>query len=378
MSRRRVLGTLAAMAAGVPLFGCSPAGRGPADTTDLLYLGSWGRSEIRAAAFDPAAGALTSIGVVAQASSSWSTMHPSLPILYVAGGGAGGSVTAYRIDPPTGRLTRIGATMTGGVGAVGTVSYISVDPATLLVANYADHLVAAVPIDPDGGIGAPASIMRFAGSGPNKRQDSSHPHCVVTDPSGKYVLVADFGADRVFVQRFDPATRTLSEGPSPYVPAPGSGPRRLVWHPDGRTVYLLNELAADIETLTWDSGTGSLTRRHTVSTETAAFAGTRSAAELALGTDARYLYASDRGENTLVVYSIDPHTSLPTLVQRVPCGGILPWSFTIHRGGRWMFVANQGSGAVTLFGIDPGSGRLAAAGRSLAVPAADGVVCLAR
>ncbi len=302
-------------------------------------------------------------------------MHPALPILYVAGGGAGGTVTAYRIDRATGRLTRIGATTTGGAGSVGTVSYISVDPAsqTLLVANYADHLVAAVPIDPDGRIGAPASIMRDTGSGPNKRQDGSHPHCVITDPTGKYVLVADFGADRVFVHHFDPATRALSAGPSPYVPAAGSGPRRLVFHPDGRTVYLLNELAADIETLTWDSATGSLTHRQTVSTETAAFGGTRSAAELVLSPDARYPYASDRGENThwSSIRSIRPP---PCRRRRIPSGGILPWSFTIHPGGRWMFVANQHSDTVTLFGIDPGSGRLAATGRSLAVPGADGVV----
>jgi 6-phosphogluconolactonase (cycloisomerase 2 family) len=214
------------------------------------------------------------------------------------------------------------------------------------------------------------------GSGPNPRQQGPHPHEVVIDPGGEFALVPDFGADRVFVHRFDRATRRMSfdasTGPRSYATEPGSGPRRIVFHPGRRrTAYLLSELSADIQTLAWNPKKALLTHRQTLSTGVPGFPGTKSAAELAMSRDGRFVYTSNRGENTLVVFSVDRETGLLALAQRIPCGGRTPWSFSIHRSGRWMLVANEVSGTVDLFGIDRRSGKLTDTGTSVSIPSPD-------
>lgn len=191
---------------------------------------------------------------------------------------------------------------------------------------------------------------------------------MVIDPSGRFALVPDLGADRVFVYRFDRATSTLSDGPSAYATAPGSGPRRVVFHPSGRIVYLLNELTADIQALGWSPEDGVLTHLQSLSTNVPEHTGTTSAAELAISRDGRFVYTSNRGENTLVVFSADRRTGLLTLAQRIPCGGLTPWSFSFHPSGKWLLVANQASSTVNLFGVDPHSGRLTDTGTSVPVP----------
>jgi 6-phosphogluconolactonase (cycloisomerase 2 family) len=231
------------------------------------------------------------------------------------------------------------------------------------------------PVGRDGRLGAMASSVQDTGSGPNARQAGPHAHHVVIDPSRRFALVADFGADRVFVYDYDRASHRLSagtpDGPGSYATAPGSGPRRLAFHPSGGTVYLLNELTADIQVLRWDPRAGVLTPRQLLTTNAPGHTGTTSAAELAISRDGRHVYTSNRGDNTLVVFSVDPDTGLLTEAQRLPCGGVTPWSFSLHPGGRWLFVANEASSTVNLFQVDPGSGHLTDTGASVAVPNPD-------
>ncbi|MFJ8113122.1 lactonase family protein [Streptomyces sp. NPDC096132] len=236
-------------------------------------------------------------------------------------------------------------------------------------------MTAALPIRPDDGLGTPASVMVDTGSGPHPRQTGPHPHHVVVAPGGRFALVADFGADRVFVYRFDRGTRVLSAdepiGPRSYAVPPGSGPRRLHFHPDGRTLYLLNALTADLHILDWNPWNGRIALAQTLSTDSPEYTGTKSAAELGTSRDGRFVYTSNRGENTLVVFTADQRTGRLTLAQRIPCGGLSPWSFTIHRSNRWMFVANQVSSSVNLFAIDLRSGKLTDTGNSMPVPNPD-------
>ncbi|WP_330309565.1 MULTISPECIES: lactonase family protein [unclassified Streptomyces] len=379
-SRRTVLGAVAASAAAsVPLLAAAPAeAAARSRTTDLLYIGTWGRGQVYAVRFDPALATLTPIGPVAQVSSNWVAVHPTRPVLYVAGSEQGGFIRFFHIDRATGGLGQLGEIETETVPAgSGGLSYIGVDRRsdTLMVADFAAGTVVSVPLGRDGGLGAPASLVVDTGSGPSPRQQGPHPHHVVVDPSGRFALVADFGADRVFVYGFDGATRALSagapDGPRSYATAPGSGPRRLVFHPDGTTVYLLNELTADIQTLCWNAEEGLLTHRQTLPTNAPGHTGTTSAAELAISRDGRFLYVSNRGENALVVFSTDRRTGLLTEIQRIPCAGTTPWSFSVHRGGRWLFVANEASSTVNLFSIDPRSGRLTDTGTSVPVPNPD-------
>ncbi|MEB8338259.1 lactonase family protein [Streptomyces endophyticus] len=372
-SRRTVLAAMtASTATALPLVSTAPAAAAE-HPTDLLYVGTWGGNQVHAIRFDPVRGTMTPLGVVAEVSSNWVTVHPARPVLYVAGAEPGGFIRTFRIDDASGALHRTGELQTETVpGGSGGLSYLGLDADTLLVADFATGSAATVPIHRDGGLGAVASTVRHTGSGPNPRQAGPHTHHVVLDPSRRFALVADFGADRVFVHRHDPNTRRMTASSvGHYATAPGSGPRRLAFHPRGRTVHLLNELTADIETLSWDPRSGALTSRQLLTTNAPGHTGTTSAAELAVSRDGRHVYVSNRGDNTLVVFAVDQRTGLLTEAQRLSCGGVTPWSFSLHPQGRWLFVANKASGTVDLFRVDPASGRLTDTGTSVAVPDAD-------
>ncbi|MFH8469033.1 lactonase family protein [Streptomyces sp. NPDC017991] len=379
-SRRAVLlaAATASAATAAPLLSATSAAAAPDRHGDLLYIGTWGRNQVHAVRFDPVHGTMTPLGPVAQVSSNWVTVHPTRPVLYVAGGEPGGFVRTFRIDDASGALDRTGELATETVpGGSGGLSYIGLtaDADTLLVADFATGTAVTVPAGRDGRLGAVASRVQDTGSGPSPRQAGPHPHHVVVDPSRRFALVADFGADRVFVHAYDRASHRLSartpDGPGSFATAPGSGPRRLAFHPNGRTVYLLNELTADIQVLRWDAGAGVLTPRRLLTTNAPGHTGTTSAAELAISRDGRHVYVSNRGDNALVVFSADPDTGLLTESQRLPCGGVTPWSFSLHPGGRWLFVANEASSTVDLFHVDPKSGHLTDAGTSVAVPSPD-------
>ena len=387
-SRRRVLRSAAAAAA-VPLLTKIPTAAAATATAastseqtvprELVYVGAWQGTQVFAAWFDPAHGTLDVIGAVAGITSNWTTKHPTLPVLYVAGADLAGSVTPYTIDAATGALAPRGAavgtapsnTASGGLG------FITVDQPsnTLLVANFAAGLAASIPIERDGTLGTLVSTVQDTGSGPSPRQTGPHAHDTVVSPDGRYVLVPDFGADRVFIRRFDRKTRELSADGVPgdgyYATAAGSGPRRIVFHPGGRTAYLVNELTADIQTLAWDPSEATLTLRQDLSTDSATFAGTKSAAELAISRDGRFVYVSNRGENTLLVYAADPATGLLTLVQRTTPGGTSPWSFALHPSGRWLLVANLVSDTVNVFSVDQSVGTVADTGASASIPSPD-------
>lgn len=253
---------------------------------------------------------------------------------------------------------------------------------TLLVANFEAGLAVSLPVRRDGGLGAPVSVVADAGSGPSPRQSGPHPHEVVVAP-GRHgdALVPDLGADRVFVYGFDGTTGALSSGesgPGAYATDAGAGPRRIVFHPDGRKAYLLTELTAELQLLDWDGRSGELTKCQSLAVDSPDFTGTKSGAELAISRDGRFVYASSRGENTLVVYAVEDRTGLLSLLQRIPCGGLKPWSFTVHPGGRWLFVANEASSTVDVFAVDLRSGLLTATGNSLAIPNPDCVAVCAR
>ncbi|MFI6345550.1 lactonase family protein [Streptomyces sp. NPDC050560] len=379
-ARRTVLGatalSAAALTAALP---GAPVAAAEGGRRELLCVGTWDGGPVYGAWFDPARGRLTPMGPVAEASSNWVAAHPRRPVLYVGGGEDGGYVRAFRVDRRTGATKPLGeiATDGGGTGG-GGVSYLAVDgPSdTLLVANFEAGLATSLPLGRAGAPRAPLATVYDTGSGPSPRQDGPHPHQVVVAPGRRFALVPDFGADRVFAYRFDGATGALS----PSVPAgrggfatpPGSGPRRLVFAPHGRTAYLLTELTAQLRTLAWHPRTGTLTERQILSIDSPGFPGTRSGAELALSRDGRFVYVSSRGENTLVVYAVAPSTGLLTPVQRVPCGGTTPWGMALHPGGRWLLVANKASGTVNVFSVATGTGRLTDTGASMAVPDPDG------
>lgn len=188
---------------------------------DLLYIGSWTAGGLYAAWFGRERGTMSLIGPVSDIQANWTVMHPVLPVIYVAGNDLAGSVSAYRIDAATGALAGLGSAVPTDSANTqsGGLAYIGVDApsATLLAANYAAGLAATLPIASDGGLGAPVSEIQDSGSGPNARQAGPHVHDMTVAPAVHYVLTPDFGADKVFIRRFDRATRKLSAdgGPAP-------------------------------------------------------------------------------------------------------------------------------------------------------------------
>jgi 6-phosphogluconolactonase len=356
----------------------------PAET--LVYIGTQAAEPgqgVFAARLDSRTGRLSPLGLAAELQRpTWLVARPDLPVLYAVSevgndGKSQGSVHTLRADPATGRLTVAGTTPSGGGGP----THLALDTAskTLLVANYGTGQVAALPVLPDGTLGPAASVQSDEGSGPNPRQKGPHAHGVVLDPSRRFALVADLGADRVFVYRYDRASRQLSPAATPVEALPpGTGPRHLAFHPNGRLVFLISELIPELRTYRWDARRGRLVLVQTLSlVGDPTKAGLAKGGELAVGRDGRFVYVSVRGEDALAVFAVERRTGRLSEIQRLPAGGQAPWSFAINPSGRWMLVANQGSGAVVVFARDPASGRLSPTSESMAVAKPTSIAYLA-
>ncbi|WP_144139633.1 lactonase family protein [Paraburkholderia sp. BCC1884] len=362
-----VVSTLPAGMVGTPVRAAALPVPVPAHT-ELVYVGTMD-SRIGALRFDTSSGKLSTIGPVAQGlKSTWVAAHPELPILYAVDDDSSkeGSITAYAVDRGTGALNKLNASLTGGRGT--TYLQFDIPSATLLGANFNSGSVSSVAVNADGSMGALVSTIAETGSGPNRRQTSAHAHSVAIDPSGRYALVPDLGADRVFIYRFDRTTHSLSQeqgdAPHAFIAPPGAGPRHLTFSADGRFVYLLTELSSEIMVLRWDAAHAQLTFVQALPTSSETFQGAKSGAELALSRDGRFVYVEDRGENALVVYRVNVRSGELSPIQRTSSGGEKPWGFAIDSSGKWLLVANQRSGTVNVFSIDPVTGKVADAGQS--------------
>jgi 6-phosphogluconolactonase len=214
-----------------------------------------------------------------------------------------------------------------------------------------------------------SSFLQLSGSGPNRpRQDGPHAHQIVLDPAERFALVADLGTDRIRAYRFDAAHGALEPNDPPAAMlGPGSGPRHLAWHPGGSYLYVLAELDSTVTVLRWDAERGALAALQSVTTLPPGFAGENTAAEVAVSADGRFLYASNRGDDSIAVFAIDPAAATLTLSGRVGTGGRAPRHFAFDPSGRWLLVANQGSDAIAVFRIDPASGMPSPAGSPLAL-----------
>lgn len=379
LTRRDFTGGLTAFALSAGL--CSTPIQGVAAEknapTDLVYVGTDG-GQIYAMRFGMHTGQLAMLGLVAEVPKPrWSIAHPRLPILYTASDESGkeGAVIAFAVDRTTGALTKMNEVTSGGSGP--THLWLDVPSMGLFAANFGGGSVSSMPINPDGSLGPRVSTIKATGSGPHRRQASPHAHGITIDPSGRFALVPDLGADRVFVYGFDRASHALSPDdgahPRAFATPAGSGPRRAAFGVRGRFVYVLNELSAETMVLRWDAAQGRLSHVQSMPTSSPEFQGSKSGSEMALGQDGRFLYVGDRGEHTLVVYQVHPDSGEISFVQRISSGGDLPWSFAIHPSGTWMLVANQRSNNVSVFRIDATTGMLTNTGQSLALPSPVGI-----
>jgi 6-phosphogluconolactonase len=329
---------------------------------------------VEAMSLDLATGQLSRLGTAARNPRPTAILrHPLLPVVYIVDdsghdGSAQGGIQAYRIDSRAGALDLLSDVRAGGSGT--NALWLDTRSNTLLAANFGSGSLSTFALGKDGAIGAMTSLTRFSGSGPHRRQATSHAHAVSVDPSGKWVLVTDLGADRVWVAPFDRAMhRVLAYDPvddGHFRPEPGSGPRHMAWHPSGRFLYVLEELTARIDVLAWDARAGRLERVQSVAIFDPANAGTRSASEIIASPDGRFVYAADRQAGQIVVYAANPANGTLRPLQRVASGGSFPWNFVIDPSGRWLLVANRDSNSIAVLARNPSSGLLTETGQNIA------------
>jgi 6-phosphogluconolactonase len=237
----------------------------------------------------------------------------------------------------------------------------------LLVANYGGSIV-ALPVAKDGSLSAPASRADPLGKGSHPRQDGSHPHGVYLDRTNSRLLVPDLGLDRILVYRFDASRGSLQpENPFGADLSLRAGPRHLAWSSDGRHVYAVNELDSTVTAFDWDSKRGRLARRGTVSTRANDLEGENYTAEIALHPNGRFLYASNRGDDSLAVFAVDKSTGALKRVALAPAGGRRPRHFVIAPSGRWLLVAHQASDTIAVFRVDLATGQIEPSGELLTI-----------
>lgn len=334
----------------------------------LVFVGTYtgkGSEGIYGYRFDSATGALTPLGLAAKTPNpSFLAVDEKGRFLYAAneldafGGEAAGGISVFEIDRETGKLRLAQQVSSLGAGP----AHLSIDKTGryLLVANYNGGNVAVFPIGDDGRLGAHSALEQHAGASVNPgRQAGPHAHSILVSNDNRFALSADLGTDQLFVYRFDAAKGSLApDDPAFAKVKPGSGPRHFVFSPSGKWVYLTNELASTVTVFSYDARSGALMTKQTVRTLPKTYAGENLEAEIVVDAKGRFLYVSNRGDDSIVVFSINAADGTLSFVQRVPSGGKTPRNFAIDPSGSWLFAANQESNNIRLFRVDPGSGRL--------------------
>jgi len=342
---------------------------------DLLYVGTYTES-IYLVSMDRKSGELLRVGSVdAGPNPSFLAIHANGGgrVLYAVNELEQGALRAFAIEPATGALTRLNEQPSEG----GAPCFVSVDGRGrfAFVANYAGGSVALLPIQATGALGPAAQVVRHTGTGPNaERQEAPHAHCILPDPSNRYALAADLGADRMFVYGLDlegGSLRHMEEGDA--VMRPGAGPRHIAFHPTLPLVFVANELDSTVATLRFDAERGTLSPLATRSTLPDGWAGTNYPADIHVAASGRTVYVSNRGHNSIAVFSVAASTGALTLDQVVSTEGDWPRNFSLHPSGQWLLVANQRSNSVVVFRLDRETGRLTPTRQRIAIPSP---VCL--
>lgn len=341
--------------------------------THRLLLGPYTRDGSRgiySTTLDGATGALTAPVLAAEArNASWLAPRPDGRVIYSVDetaalnpdGKPAGAISAFAYDRATGALTKLNSQPYAA--GFGPPCHLVVDATgrLLIATNYGGGNLAAFRLAADGSLGERVAFVQHTG-GPGPvaaRQDKPHAHSTTLSPDNRFAFVCDLGLDRVFAYRIDPAAGTLAPAAIPFaVTAPGSGPRHAKFSPDGKFLHVLGELDAHVTTFAYDAARGALTPVQHLASLPAGFTGENTAAEIRLSADGRFAYASNRGHDSLAVFSRDQKTGALALLEIVPCGGKTPRHFNFSPDGRWLVCAHQGSGTLTVFRVAAATGRL--------------------
>ncbi len=333
----------------------------------LLYVGSYavtGTPGLYRYRLDPARGSLTLLDTAhAGVNPSFLAFHPNGRTLYAVnelisaqGPQPEGAVSAFAIDPRSGQLTFLNRQPALGSAPC----HLTTDRQGnyLLLANYFGGSVAVYRLRADGQIGESVQLLQQHGSGPNlARQEGPHPHFISVTANNRFALHCDLGLDRVFVYQFDPACGQLLKSSAAEL-APGAGPRHLDFHPTERYAYVINELDSSMAVFAYAAETGRLTPLQTLSTLPEDYNRANSAAEVCVHPSGKFVYGSNRGHDSLVIYALEESSGRLTYVGHEATRGKLPRHFAIDPSGTFLLVANQDSNTIATFQIDAQTGRL--------------------
>jgi len=377
------------LAAPVVLFSLAGRANSPASPRSYLVLvGTYTHKTeskgIYAFSYDTETGKLTPKGLAAEAPDpSWVIIHPNGKWAYVANeSGKQSTISAFALDAPSGKLTLLNQLPALGEDPC----YLSFDKSGkfVFVANYTSGNVAVFPILADGKLGEHTAVVTNAGAvGPNKeRQEGPHAHWIEPSAGNKYVYVSDLGLDHILIYKFDAAKGTLTPAAAPDAKpndpfsatlSPGAGPRHVAFSRDGKFMYVLGEIKSTVTVFANDANE-TYRSIQTISTLPEGFSGRNDTAEIAMHPNGKWLYASNRGHDSIAVFAVEPGKGTLKLLADVPTGGKEPRHFAIDPAGKFLLAENENSDTVVTFRIDPATGKLIPTGDVAKVPAP---VCLA-
>jgi 6-phosphogluconolactonase len=379
MTRSRLLRSSAFLCSLALFASLSSSAAEPQKGKYLLYVGTYTQDGstskgIYAYRYDAATQEVTSLGLAAETTNpSWVALHPNGRFLYAVNevqnynGPNSGGVSAFSVDRATGKLTFLNEVASRGADPC----YITVDQSGkyVLVANYTGGSIAAFPISADGKLGNASAFVQHTGHGLNpKRQEAAHAHSIDLSPDERFAFVDDLGLDELLVYKFDKSKGSLKPNNPPFAKLDaGAGPRHFALHPSGKFAYVVSEMASTVTAFSVDLKGGMLHRSQSISTLPDDFKGENDDAEVAVHPSGKFLYASNRGHDSIAVFAIDPTKGTLTPVEHASTQGKTPRNFAIDPTGTLLFAENQQSNNIVIFHIDEKTGKLTPTGKVLEV-----------
>jgi 6-phosphogluconolactonase len=335
----------------------------------LTLVGTYTREDskgIYSMRFDPSSGKLTPPQLAVETQNpSFLALHPNGRFLYACGEAGEGTVNSFAIDKAAARLKLINSRPSKGSSPCHLV--VDSTERNLLVVNYGTGSTIVYRVNADGSLGEETAFVQHTGSSVNeRRQKGPHAHSVNLSKNNRYAVVADLGTDEFIVYAFDAAKGSLARHSAAKVKG-GSGPRHFSFHPTYRFAYGLNEMGSSVTAFRWSEDRGQLDEIATATTLPSGFAGENNCAEILVHPSGKFVYASNRGHNSIAVFECNPETGTVKLVDHTPTQGEIPRNFRLTPDGKWLLAANQNSANVVVFGVNAGSGKLTPNGQTARV-----------
>jgi 6-phosphogluconolactonase len=356
----------------------SAAGAAGSQHSYFVYVGTYtdkGAKGIYSFQFDADSGKATIASLSAETTNpSFLALDRNGRFLYAVNevsdyqGKKGGAISAFAVDDQSGKLTLLNQVSSRGAGPC----HLEVDGSGkfLLVANYDAGNVAVFPISRDGHLDDASQVVQHSGHGPNaERQEGPHAHEVELSRDNRFAFVADLGLDKILVYRFDPVKGTLIPNTAPFATVEGgAGPRHFAFDPSGKFLYLITEMHSAVDEFSYEPGSGTLKELQTISALPAGYTKPNDAAEIAVHPNGKFVYSSNRGDDSIAVFSIAPDTGKLALVETTATRGKTPRNFAIDPTGKYLLAANQESNSIVVFRIDESSGKLTPTGQVIDAP----------